>query len=1422
MSLRGIIRYFLFAVVGLVLLVGTLFGLVQTGPGKRLIADVAGSLASGNGLTVTIVEIDGFVPSRMHIGRIEIADTKGVFAGAEDLDLAWNPLALTSGMISAETLAARKITLLRLPDLQSDPQAPSGGSMPLPRLAVGRLKLAEIDISGPVVGQAMQLSLSGSARLVDPADGLALDFALDRLDLPGRIAGKVKFVPESLRLDIDITADEPENGLIAGFARIEGRPPVSLSVRGTGSLDDFKAMLSFRAGPSIEAQGDIAVRRGEAGHQMTADLNGEIDRLFPANLTPLFEGATKLDAELQIDDALRITINDAKLRTVGFGASLKGIFEVESRRAQLHYTIMGGPAGRFSRLLPGVQWQDLLVDGSLAGTLEHPEIKAALTLSLPRAQGYGAQMFNASAEMMPQSDGSFTLTADGDAKGLEAADPKVKAILGDTFDFALTGVLGSDSKPLLTAATVKLAPLAVEFAGRAAPDAVKGKLRLGRLDFAALSPLAGRTLSGQITAEADLDITHEVMRVAGHGSSIGVVTGIAAVDGLLKGPAELSGSVMRRADGIIVVEDTRLQTQDASLAMAGRVDRDQADLNARFTLGNLALIDPRMSGAANATASFSGTLDKLNLTSRLMVPSGRAMGKPVENLAITINGADLTGQPSVDLAIDGRVAGKPAQGMVRFAALPENAYRLDPIDLSVGANKVKGTLERSGSGLIAGSLAIAAGNLADLSALALTQMSGTLSGNVALAADQGKQGVSIKARASGLQVAEQAIGKAAIDGAVRDAFGVPMFDGTVDIAGMNAGGVAVERAKLVASGSLTDSALRFDGIVAGTAIAAEAKAATKGAVSSLDLRALSLASNGARATLAGPANFRVNGGDVTIDNFVLVTGRGRAAVSGTAGKDRMALDVKLTSLPLSLARLGGHAGDLNGTLDGTIWITGRPQAPDGRYDIKISGLSNPDIQRSGTGPFDMALAGDLKGGRAGIAMTIQNPSLKDAQVTGSIAINAQTLDLRSRGGVDLAVANAFLAASGNRLAGKALIDATVTGKFAAPAIKGTVRLADARFDDVVNGVTISKINGDIAGEGRSLVLQNIRGRTQNGGTVTLSGRVDVDPAAGISLDIDVAFDNAALVTSETARLIADGRVKASGPVLTRPKISGRVDVKKLDVNLPDKLSGAAKPIEVRHVKAPPGKKLAGAKPPAAKKDKERAAGLGFVADLDVALSAPNGIFVRGMGVEAELGGDLAIRGTSADPRSLGGFEVKRGRFDGFGKQLDFEKGLITFNGSLDPELDFVAQTESDGIIAKVLITGPASEPKISFASTPQLPQDEVIARLMFNKSAGELTVGQAAQLAQTIAQLSGSGPGMIDKVRQSLGIDSLDVGTQNGGEVGMGKRINERVYLGVKQGAQPNSSKVTIDVDINKNIRAQGATGADGSTEVGIGAEWDY
>ena len=89
-----------------------------------------------------------------------------------------------------------------------------------------------------------------------------------------------------------------------------------------------------------------------------------------------------------------------------------------------------------------------------------------------------------------------------------------------------------------------------------------------------------------------------------------------------------------------------------------------------------------------------------------------------------------------------------------------------------------------------------------------------------------------------------------------------------------------------------------------------------------------------------------------------------------------------------------------------------------------------------------------------------------------------------------------------------------------------------------------------------------------------------------------------------------------------------------------------------------------------------------------------------------------------------------------------------------------------------------------------------------------------------MVQFSGGGAGVLDNVRRSLGVDSLEVDAT--GQVGIGKRLNDRVYVGARQGPTTSSGKVTVDVDVTRNIRLQGAAGADGAAELGIGAQWDY
>jgi translocation and assembly module TamB len=444
-------------------------------------------------------------------------------------------------------------------------------------------------------------------------------------------------------------------------------------------------------------------------------------------------------------------------------------------------------------------------------------------------------------------------------------------------------------------------------------------------------------------------------------------------------------------------------------------------------------------------------------------------------------------------------------------------------------------------------------------------------------------------------------------------------------------------------------------------------------------------------------------------------------------------------------------------------------------------------------------------------------------LTGSAPLGAGDLDLAIRGALDLGLANPMLATSGAQVRGRAAIDATVRGTAAAPRAGGTVRISGARFDDGVNGVNLSNIEGVITGTDRSVTLSSLTARTPNGGGLSARGTVALEPAQGFPGRIDVDLTNAGLVNSDLMRLVAEGRLAVEGAFANNPRLTGRIVVRHLDVNIPDRLPGGGAALNVRHVNGgrnwnvttnrPGGK--AGANAP-------RRSNAGM--PLDLTVSAPNNVFVRGMGLEAELGGDLKVGGTTASPATLGGFEMRRGTFDILGRRLNFTRGKITFNGTTDPDLDFVAETTANDITAQILVTGAASRPDVTFSSTPTLPQDEVLSRLMFGRSAGSLTGAQALQIAQTIAQFSGGG-GVLDKMRRSLGVDSLDVGTNaagTGGQVGIGRRLNDRMYLGVRQGTTPGSSQVTVDMDITKNIRLQGATGADGSAEVGIGAQWDY
>ena len=144
----------------------------------------------------------------------------------------------------------------------------------------------------------------------------------------------------------------------------------------------------------------------------------------------------------------------------------------------------------------------------------------------------------------------------------------------------------------------------------------------------------------------------------------------------------------------------------------------------------------------------------------------------------------------------------------------------------------------------------------------------------------------------------------------------------------------------------------------------------------------------------------------------------------------------------------------------------------------------------------------------------------------------------------------------------------------------------------------------------------------------------------------------------------------------------------------------------------------------------------------------------------------------------------------------------------------------------VLVTGPANNPKFSFSSVPALPEDEVLARLIFGRSMSNLSPLQIAQLADAAAQLAGGGgaTSLLSSLRDRLGVDDLDIQTNDEGDttISVGKYLNDRTYVTIEKGAKAGSGRAAIDLDVGRGVKLRGEARDDGEAKGGIFFEREY
>jgi translocation and assembly module TamB len=1377
---------------------------------------------SGAGREVRLQGFAGALSSRATIDTLTIADAEGVWLTIRGAALQWNRSALLRGRIEVAELAAEEIVIDRVPAAQ-ETGLPETAAEPfrIPDLPVsveiGTLDVARLVLGAPILGERVEARVSGALSLSGGTADAAL--TLDRLDAGGQVTLDASFGAEGA-LDLALSLSEPQGGLVARALDLPGEPALDLTVQGSGPLTGYAADITLASDGQPRLTGTVSTAADNGARTFAAQLSGDIAPLFAPEYRAFFgdaltldvqgqtfsDGSTELSAltldtgQLQIDGRLSLAADGLPdsfdlTGTLANGQAVRlpvtgDPTTVQGATLALTFDAAQGDRWTGRAEVQGLARGDTRI-GALAldagGTIARPGGMAQVTADLVlRVAGLALDDPALQSAIGPQ----VALDAAIDWRQGAPVDLSSVALRTDTIALDGTATLGTVGEGL---------PLMLDVTGQAP-------------DLSAFAQLAGRPLQGAVEMAVDgtLRLLDDRFDLAATVSGEDLRTGISQLDAVLGGRADIAFDGARDETGI-TLRTVRIQAEQALISAEGVLRPEAADVTFSALLDQVALVVPTLDGPARvqgritgagalaydvaltaegpgqATATFDGTLTEdaqadLSATGTLTAEVGdlsafaALAGRPLAgSVALTAEGAAALSRPRREVVLS-------LQGTdLRTGIAQLDPLLTGPVTFSAGLRQADDLLTLTDATLSGDGLsATATATLRDLSVPTDLALSARL-------ADAGR-------------ILQGADGPARLDATLRES-AAETYAVTLDAAAP--GGLRVDFAgqllgppeNLTAAGTLS---------AAIETLSAYAPLVGRPIAGSLQVQA--------------EGRTRINGSDRSLT----LTASGANLRTGIDAADR------LLSGPLALAvafdqtgdtaqvrELRLSTGEITADLSGTIGAqTGRLS---GSARLRNLGLFAPDF------PGALTVQGDLArtvAGRWQIDLSADGPGGTTATVQGDLSPGFETADIGIRGSAPLGLVNPLIAP--RAVQGAAGIDLRLAGPLQLSALSGRVTTQGARLIAPTLGVALGGLGGAVT-LGGSAARVDLSGTLDAGGQVSVGGSVGL--TGGNVADLTVTLSQAVLRDPDLFQTLVNGQIALRGPLSGGATIGGALTLGRTEVQVAPPGGGSGTLIEgLDHVNEPADVRQTRARAGLIDDGNGGGSGGGGAAfPLDLTINAPGQIFIRGRGLDAELGGTLRLTGTTANVVPQGQFDLIRGRLDILGRRLDLTEGRAVLQGDFDPVLRLVATTQADDLTVRVVLDGPASDPDIRFESAPDLPEDEVLARLFFGRGLDQISPLQAAQLASAVATLAGGGQGVVGSLRENFGLDDLDISTDASGNAAVraGRYLSENLYTDVTIGSD-GGAQINLNLDVSRSVTVRGGAGSDGEASVGIYYERDY
>jgi translocation and assembly module TamB len=1391
---QRILKWVLIAVLGVVVLAGVVVLGINTDPGRRFVANRIGGYTTASGLNIKVGRIDGSLYGQMVLSDVRVADPKGVFLTSPKLSVDWRPFAFASNHVDVRSLSTDLVTLARRPELKQTPSDPNAPLLPDLDIDVNRLHVGRLVIAKPVTGQTHMVRIDGAVHIADRRAQLVTDAAaLKGAGIAGgdRLHLKLDAVPERNKLDVDLKLDAPVGGVVATMGGLKA--PLTATVDGRGSWKAWQGRALATLGGGQLANVNVNARNGHIELRGFATpglyLQGPVERLTAPRL----------------DLAIDTTLNDRKadtrmrLKSSALAVDAGGILDLASSRF--------GNFAVDARLLtpgaiaPNVRGRDVMarvvLDGAFATPTVNYKINAAAlgfgTTTVENVYAEGLARVNSDRILVPVNARARRVTGLNAAVGGLANNVRIQG------DFAI-------SMPNILSDNLRIRSDNID-----ATAIIVANTQTGRYTGA----LKGRVNNYRLESIGILDLSTDAKLVPGARGGFGITGRVVAqtkqlfnsgVRDFLGGNAVVRSDIGYSPEGIVTFANLRMNAPQFRITRGeGRFDpaSGAVAVAAHAYSTQYGPLTARVTGSADAPvvvlrAARPGVgVGLVNLNARIV---GRGGAYAVNASGGTNYGpftADVLVRPSPRLTVDvNRLVFAGITGRGRVAATPAGPFA--------------GALQFAGRGI---------------------------NGNVRLGNQGGNQRADIAARAFNATIpgyADFTIGRAIVDASVVMTPKAPQVVADVQVADTryNAFVIQAMRAKVnYVGGRGTAQALLTGSSGVPLRVALNARLspddyliAAQGQANNIPFRTV----NPAHVTKAG-SGYRLA---ATRIDFGQGPTAGSTRIAGSFGGGVTAAQARLDRLNLSMLSAFmpnlGLSGAVTGSLDYRQQGASIPQA-DAR--LTIAGFQRTGLAAVSE-PVDVQFVGRLvpDGGEAR-ALVKRGPTtvgrllatlrplapgagswmtrLMQAPLSGGIRYNGPS-------GVLFSLA----ALPNQQLSGPIAVAADFSGRVAAPQLTGLIRADNLTYDNETYGTRLSQMKIAARFTNDRLDLTNLSARAGNG-SVQAQGSVGLAAASGFPIDLRARLDNAQLAKSDSLAATTSGTVR-----FTYGRDGGLLQG---NLNIPEARyeiirQGSAEVPELTGIRRK--SQIVTPRPT----DRPKPVPVSLI-KLDLTVRADNQLFVSGMGLESEWEMNLKVGGTSVAPVITGGLDLVRGTYSFAGKRFEVTRGTIRFRGGqlTDPDINIQASTTVNGITAVIAITGTGQRPQIAFTSTPALPQDEVLSRLLFGTNPENLSATEALQLASALNSLRGSGGGGLNplgKLRSATGFDRLrvlgaDEASGRGTSLAAGKYLTDNIYVEIVTDARGYTA-TQLEIALTKALSLLTSTGSAGGSDARLKYSKDY